>query len=85
MNYTLQEIIGALSYFEITIDGTEALLTRQLYIDKYPNQINTELFVPILYYNITELSVNIVNTDVLTFTGYDLFSANDWVCMNRTN
>lgn len=82
MNYTLQQIIAALSAQTITINTADAELTRQAYLNQYQNYINTAQYVPILTYNLNSTGININNTDEATITSNDLFTANDWVCIN---
>lgn len=85
MNYTLQEIIQAIVGDTPTIsitDGTYAILTRSAYYNAYPNQINTELFVPCVYYNVLEKTIDTHNTDEISFVENDVFVANDWICLN---
>lgn len=81
---TLQQLITSLNNNAITIDSDIAELTRIEYYDQFYNYINTGQYIPILYYNINNASININNTPTNSFTNTDLFTSNDWSVLNQT-
>jgi hypothetical protein len=64
-------------------DGVIAQLTRQEYYAPYTNQVNPQLYVPILYFNIVTFQLTISSTADISFTNSDIFIATDWVVLNE--
>jgi hypothetical protein len=63
-------------------NGVLAQLTRYEYYEPYATQVNPQLYVPIFYFNIINASVTIGDTQNLSFTNYDIFTADDWIILN---
>lgn len=82
---TFADTLALLAADTITIDGSVAELTRQAYYNQYTSWINTGQFVPILYFNVTNTSVNISNTEELNILSTDILTATDWIVINANN
>ena len=63
--------------------GINAQLTRQEYYTPYVADVNPQLYVPIFYFNTVTGQVTIGNTQDLSFTMNDLYTANDWIVLNQ--
>lgn len=82
---TLLEQLTALLDASVTIqNGVIAQLTREAYYTPYTDNTNPELFVPIVYFNITLNQIGISNTLDISFSSSDIFSATDWIILNQT-
>lgn len=83
--YTLQVALIGLSDPIPTINlanGVIAQLTRYEYYLPYINDVNPQLNVPILYFNIVTEAITIGDTSDIGITNSDIFSATDWIVLN---
>lgn len=83
--YTLQTALAGLSLPTPTINlanGVSAQLTRYEYYLPYINDVNPQLNVPILYFNIVTNAITIGDTSDIGITTFDIFSATDWIVLN---
>ena len=53
------------------------------YYNQYSTWINTGQYLPVVNFNINNNTININNTPAVSFTTYDIFTANDWVILNQ--
>lgn len=63
--------------------GVNAQLTRQEYYIPYASDTNPQLYVPVFYMNTVTGQVTIGNTQDLSFTMDDIYSATDWIVLNQ--
>jgi hypothetical protein len=83
--YTLQAALAALLLPAPTIDlstGVIAQLTRYEYYLPYINDVNPQLNVPILYFNIVTGQITIGDTSDIGISSSDIFVATDWIVLN---
>ncbi len=84
--YTLQEALEAvLLAAPATVDlqsGVIAQLTRYEYYAPYVNDVNPQLNVPIIYFNIVNGQLTIGDTAEIGITNSDIFDADDWIILN---
>ena len=83
--YTLSVALAALLLPTPTIDlsnGVIAQLTRYEYYLPYVNDVNPQLNVPILYFNIVTGQITLGDTSDIGITNDDIFVATDWIVLN---
>lgn len=82
---TFSTIITNLQNGTITLQsGSIAYLTRTAYANFYQDYVpSPEQFYATLNVNLSTYSVDILNSDEITFTATDLISANDWFVVNQ--
>jgi hypothetical protein len=83
--YTLQTALADLLLPTPTIDlsnGVIAQLTRYEYYLPYITDVNPQLNVPILYFNIVTGTITIGDTSDIGINNTDLFIADDWIVLN---
>jgi hypothetical protein len=83
--YTLSAALTSLLLPTPTVSlstGVIAQLTRFEYYFPYINDVNPQLNVPILYFNIVTGQITIGDTSDIGITNTDIFVATDWIVLN---